>query len=226
MATMGNCTLFIQVDQAGIDSMEASGQQIVIARTFNAINPYPYMVVCAAFQPFGFNNTVLFASEWEAYVSLQPLGENVRIEMRTFLELDLGQQCTFKEDGFGPATSAYSTSVFGIANQNNAYPTITAGVAQKLSVNDGGEAFVATIAATAPFNETAYFQPLDEIEIFVASSLPVGQLILSAMLNPANAAKNRFSQLVGKSSTVNLSTTPVIHFDSLNNVFVNGPLAS
>jgi hypothetical protein len=145
--------------------------------------------------------------------------------MQDVQALELGQQWIFN-NGLGPATSAYSNSVFGITNQNNAYPTITAGVAQKISVNQGEGAFVPTIAATVPFNETAYFQPLDEIEIFVASSLPAGQLILSAMLSPVNAAENRSSQIIGKSSTVNLSTATVIHFDSLNNVFLNGPLPS
>jgi hypothetical protein len=216
-------TLSVQVDEDGRKQLLQSGQKICIVRVLEGEDDY--VVACAAFLPFGPQTDILFYPEWSVYVMQGGITTFEPVNMQITGDLEPGQQCTFDGSGFSNYEPAWSEEVFGLIN-NTVSTLVSAGLAQKMNISNLS-AFSAININALPANEISFFQPKDDIRVFIAKGVESGMVLPASLLRPAQALKTMVASVssIGVYLTVSLLNAVVIHFDNVKNCFAPGPLS-
>lgn len=223
--TLTSNTLTIKLSQADCTRITSYGEVITLVRSFATEGDY--VVVCAAFAPFGLCNTLTLSAQWAVYATQQQPAADSLIQLQTALvqATPPGNTLTFTGSTFVPQGAAFAPDVFGFANSS---PNLVQwGVAQAVSTNNTSAATVPLVLASTPAKQTSYLQPLSEVKLFLASNVQAGLLLPAQVLQPVGSSSSTVGQkapfTVGQYLAVDPSTNPTIYFDSPNNCFTLVP---
>ena len=227
---MGNHILTVQIDQDGRRKIQEYQQSVTIVRSFGWFDPSKdHPVVCIAFDPFGQNNKVVFTADWKEYVSTRSIKEYETVYMQdeTKSTVLVGYTYTYSGVSFDGGRKGVS-SQYGFDNQDDQTRTLTVGLAQKIISPNGDEKFRPTNVAAVHFNDIIYFEPLEEIKVFLAAKMKDGLILPLNILIPKTHRSSLSMPLeivIGRYLEVTLTDEETfIHYDNNNNIFALGPL--
>jgi hypothetical protein len=221
----GEVTLSIQVDLAGHRMLQSAGERIALVRVM-AGEP-GFVVVAAVFDPFGSTTKVLFFPNWQVYVMQGTVQPMIRVNMQLTQDSTPGQLYTFNGSGFTYEGRAYDPSLFGLRN-TAANVALCAGLAQQMTVSNV-QIFEAIHIAGSPLNTTGYFQPTDDVLVFLVKGVESGDVLPASILWRENGMGGLrkmagFPVLIGAYLRVKMTDHVTIHLDDLQNCFLPGPL--
>ncbi|TGE28371.1 hypothetical protein [Hymenobacter metallicola] len=217
-----SATVTIQLQSADLRYILSLNQQIIIVRSLK--NEGNYVVACYASVPVFPTTTLQFGPNWYVFAAPVPSAFDQLPQLPTTAQVvDAGTVYTFSAGIFGQQQPAYSPTVFGC--DNTVAQPIGFGVAQDLGVN-GVPAPAPLAIMEAPTNQTSYLEPIDEIKIFLASNLTVGQVLPAALLTPigGSSVNQRGGFSVGQYLAVPLTQDVTVGFNSASNSFVRTSL--
>jgi len=223
-------SLTIQIDTPGRTKLQELGQKVAIVKSFLDAPKYP--VVCIVFQPFGPNNVVKFISDYYVYASGLQFSPGKTVVMNESQLVSGGSTYTFTGITFDQGKTGLPPNTYGVSNQRTDKENLTIGLAQEVinEVDGDGKKHIFPInVAVVPFNETIYFKPLEEVQVFVASGMNNSEVIQSFYLQPSRSpvgVGSEYQNIVGKYLAVDFSKDPsqTIYYDNVNNIFALGPL--
>ena len=218
--SLPSTTLTIQLSRADRAQIAAQGEMITVVRSFASDGDY--VVVCAAFAPFGPSNTVLLGPQWYQYATQQPSASGTVVQMALSQVAAPGTLFAFTGSDFTPQGKAYAPDVFGLANQS--LDPLQCGIAQDVCINGAPSAIVPLVLASTPANQTSYFQPQTEVKLLLASNVQAGMLLPAGVLQPVGSTvQDKGTFTVGKYLTVDISSNTTVYFDAVNNCFTLTP---
>ena len=197
--------LQIEIDQAGVQNINSTGQSVTIVKSItSSLSGGNLPVAWLTFSPLE-SNIVTWQENYGLYASTTQAqaGATIAMTSQSSGTVQAGWLYTFENGIFSGATGVGST--FNVDNQDNAY-SFSFGLSQQAIVNNV-PVMAPLNCVPVPYNEDASFTPIESLSIFLSSYSNNGVVI---------------SQVAGNALAVTLTSqnpTAQIGFNDSNNTF-------
>lgn len=169
-------TLTLTIKNAGLQSISAAGEKVVLVRSFADVQPGN--VAWWAFSPFKTNTVSWQDGEYETFVAKTPVQAGETVTANATGQAVEEESVTFKPSGVFSrplADSNVQGGQYGVVNEGSA--GLTFGLQQALEVNDRSKAASPLVASRVPARHFAVYEPLYELYVYLASSVKHGQIV-------------------------------------------------
>jgi hypothetical protein len=201
-----NFNLEIQIDQQGVQQLQASGQQIGIVKE---TNPSQLPVVWAGFPPQAVSN-VSWDDEYSVYASQTQIQPGAILQILSTARAQGGEIYPFNNGFFQPGQPGLPSNEYGVRNEDQGLPQLSAGLAQTAGGSAGGR-LSPTGVAPALFQNVTPFTPSEILQVFASPQARSGEILQSV---PPQALRVDFSS----------QSNQTIHFNDATGTFQPGPL--
>lgn len=170
---MSKYQLNISFSDEALSTIYAAGQKLAITKTVEGDGGKP--VIWVSTLPFE-SNSIIWENNYELYASRQEAMHGATISKLSETEGRTNLAFDFKDGTFQNAqpNKMVGDNEYGIHNVMNAYPSMTYGLAEAVSVNGEMQMGKPINAILLPYNHTAVMSPVEKIQVFLAGNINDG----------------------------------------------------
>lgn len=172
--------LNVDFSTADLNIINQAQEQVVIVKQVNGSSSAS-SVAWVAFNPLP-ANSVTWSDSYTLYATRTQLQSNATIQMLAQATAMETESLPFTSTAtFGPAdpTVVLPSDTYGVENQYTVTPYMTFGLAQAANITGSGVPASPINAVMVPENQSATFEPLDVIQVFLMANVNNGMVLSS-----------------------------------------------